>query len=303
MIKVEVDKAIVQLKLNVKELNNDSSKNALGENNDKTSNTNDLLINALKDEIVFLRKELASKDKIIEMVIKDNAHKIQIHNGNMLNHVITTDISNPLSKSRETVHKTNNTLNKDSNCSVENNILKDEDIYKNGNKRKHRSTAIIGDSMLKDIEPRKMRKAMGRSEKVYIKSFSGVDTDAMKYYVKPTMKYKNDLLILHFGTNDLRSDKCTDNIANEIINIGIQMKTEKNEIMISGITPRGDNENLDKKGSEVNKILINLCSLYNFHFINNNSISKAHHLNSSGLHLNIKDTHVLANNILDAIRL
>ena len=58
------------------------------------------------------------------------------------------------------------------------------------------------------------------------------------------MKYENDLLILRFGTNDLRSDKCTNDIANEIINIGIQMKTEKNEIMISGIIPRGDNENL-----------------------------------------------------------
>ena len=93
----------------------------------------------------------------------------------MLNHVITTDISNPSSKSHETVHKTNNTLNKGSNCSIENNILKDEDIYENGNKRKHRSTAIIVDSMLKDIGPRKMREAMGRSENVYIKSFSGAD--------------------------------------------------------------------------------------------------------------------------------
>ena len=82
MIKVEVDKAIVQL--NVKELNNESSKNAFGGNNDKTSNTNDLLINSLKDEIIFLRKELASKNKIIEVVRKDNAHKTQIHNGNML---------------------------------------------------------------------------------------------------------------------------------------------------------------------------------------------------------------------------
>ena len=57
--------------------------------------------------------------------------------------------------------------------------------------------------------------------------------------------------------------------------------------MISCIIPRRDTENLDKKGSEVNEILSNLCSIYNFHFINNSYILKAHHLNSGGLHLNI----------------
>ena len=75
--------------------------------------------------------------------------------------------------------------------------------------------------------------------------------------MKPKMKYENDLLILHFGTNDLRSENRADDIANGIINIGTIMKTRNNEIMISSIIPRADNENLDKKGSEVNKILIN----------------------------------------------
>ena len=54
--------------------------------------------------------------------------------------------------------------NKNLNCAVDRNILKDEDKYKNG--RKQRSTTIIGDSTLKDNEPRKMREAMGKSKKV-----------------------------------------------------------------------------------------------------------------------------------------
>ena len=37
----------------------------------------------------------------------------------------------------------------------------------------------------------------------------------------------------------------------------MNMKTEKNEVMISGIIPRRDNENLDKNGSEGNEILTN----------------------------------------------
>ena len=148
-----------------------------------------------------------------------------------------------------------------------------------------------------------MREALGRPEKVFIKSFSGANIEAMAHYVKPTMNYDNDLIILHFGTNDLRSEKSANDIANEIVKIGIKMKTETNDVMISSIVQRGDNEQLDRKGSHVNGILTELCHLYNFHFIDNNSISRAHHLNSSGLHLNMKGTYVLANNLLNAIRL
>ena len=93
-----------------------------------------------------------------------------------------------------------------------------------------------------------MREAMGRSEKAFIKSFSGANIEAMEYYVKPTMNYENDLIILHFGTNDLRSEKSANDIANGIIKIGIKMKTETNDVMISSIVPRGDDEQLDKKG-------------------------------------------------------
>ena len=129
------------------------------------------------------------------------------------------------------------------------------------------------------------------------------DTDAMDHYVKPSTKYENDLVVLHFGTNDLCSDKSANEIANGIVNIGIKLKTERNDVMISSIIPRGDNEQLDIKGSEVNEFLSNLSCLYNFNFINNSSISKARHLNSSGLHLNMNGTYALANNILHAIRI
>ena len=60
--------------------------------------------------------------------------------------------------------------------------------------------------------------------------------------MKPTMKYKSDLVILHFDTNDLRSEKSSNEIANDIIKIGMNMKREK-----IGIIPRRDTEYLDKK--------------------------------------------------------
>ena len=101
--------------------------------------------------------------------------------------------------------------------------------------------------MLRDIEPYKMRLAVGKSEKVNIKSFAGADTESMEHYVRPSKKHENDLVILHFGTNDLRSDKHANEIAQGIINVGSDMKTKTNEIMISSIVSRRTTLNSIKK--------------------------------------------------------
>ena len=56
------------ISLNVKTTNQQSDKsNTISHNDDR----NDILINSLKNKIDFLRKEIQSKDKIIEFIIKD----------------------------------------------------------------------------------------------------------------------------------------------------------------------------------------------------------------------------------------
>ena len=79
---------------------------------------------------------------------------------------------------------------------------------------------------------------------------------------------------MHVGTNDLREKKTTKEIATNIIEFDVDMKTEKKEIMVSGIISRYDKYNV--KGSEVNNFLISLCSKYNFHFIDNSNINVNH---------------------------
>ena len=76
----------------------------------------------------------------------------------------------------------------------------------------------------------------------------------MKSFVVPAKRHDNDLIILHFGTNSLRGNKSEEEIATEIIDLAIEMKTTTNEVMISSIAPR--NDNLNPKGINVNKILV-----------------------------------------------
>ena len=248
------------------------------------NDSNDILINTLKSEIEFLRNDILSKDKIIEMLIKEKPRCNQVEHSN------------------EQIHLRNTNLNVKKAVTNNNELLHDEVKINSEvkNNRKKRSTVILGDSLLKDIEQHKIRKGLGNNDKVYVKQFSGANIEHMKSYVIPSKSFDNDLVILHVGTNDLREKKTAKEIATNIIDLAIDMKTDKNDIMVSGIILRKDEYNV--KGLEVNSCLVSLCSTYKFNFIDNSNIS-VNHLNKSGLHLNYNGTYVLGGNLVDAIRL
>ena len=69
-------------------------------------------------------------------------------------------------------------------------------------KKDHIITAIVGDSMVKDIYGWELS-----YEKVVVKQFSGSTTEDMMKYIKPPLKCNPDRFIIHVGTNNLRSDQ------------------------------------------------------------------------------------------------
>ena len=142
---------------------------------------------------------------------------------------------------------------------------------------------------------------MNNNDKIYVKHFSGATVQHMQSYIQPSKGYDNDLVILHCGTNDLRENKPPETIANEIIDLAYDMKTEHNDIMISGIVPRRDS--LQDKGKSVNEHLRLLCRERKINFIDNCNVDSRLHLNTSGLHLNFKGTYVLGGNLVNAIRI
>ena len=164
-----------------------------------------------------------------------------------------------------------------------------------------RSTTILGDSTIKDLKAYKMKKFLPKGNKLYVKPFSGATTECMEHHVKPSLKYNNDLYILHTGTNDLRSPKSAADIAENIIKLAGDIKNKDNDVIISGITERNDEWN--DKGIDVNEHLFRKCKTNNIYFLNNSNISRDVHLNGSGLHLNYKGVIQLSNNFLDCIKL
>ena len=153
------------------------------------------------------------------------------------------------------------------------------------------TAVILGDSITKNIEGRKM----SRSIRIINKSFPGSTVEDMSSYTKPSVEKKPDYVILHTGTNNIKKDQ-TRILADKIIDLAtnITSKLPDSKVMISGITRRND-PGINTKINEVNKIVKLHCSQRDLLFIDNSNIDDSH-LNASGLHLNRKGIIALAKN-------
>ena len=125
----------------------------------------------------------------------------------------------------------------------------------------------------------------------------------MADYKKPSIRAKPKYFILHFGTNDLNSNRPPDKIANTIIDLASELKSKKPGVSISSIIMRADKPELYKKGRgrEVNHHLKEICNRKNFYLIDHSKKIRANHLNSSGLHLNRKSASILSSSLTQHI--
>ena len=101
-----------------------------------------------------------------------------------------------------------------------------------------------------------MRKAVPNNN-LYLKCFPGAKTSGMVDYIKPSMRNNPDLVLCHFGTNDLRSDLSPVQIANAIIDVASKLKSDSNEVVVSLIINRGDGFN--RKARSVKRNILKLC--------------------------------------------
>ena len=129
---------------------------------------------------------------------------------------------------------------------------------------------------------------------VSVRCILGATTNAMKHHLKGCLEDTSpDNLILHHGTNNLKSDDNSEKIASDIVDLGLSVKNEKTMVYISSLIIR--NDKLDKKRKEVNDFIKQQCLTNHLCFIDNENIN-LRMLNKSGLHLNENGTKRLVNN-------
>ena len=314
-IKLEV-KTAVDLLIDSNIFSNINSHNNTSCTSELQAVDNEPLITALQSEIEFLRKEISSKDTIIKLLLNDKNKLVDLKDNERSDKKYDVNKKHKLNKSNTHNNDNSNVREKRSvqningnNISSENkkdgsddDATSDDENFQKATPKKitKRNITILGDSLIKDIKAFKMKQGLSSKEKVFIKSFAGAKNECMSDYITPSLKYKPDVIILHCGTNDLRSEKSTEDIATEIINLAKRMKSDNNDIIISGLVER--NDILNDKGREVNNLLKSRCSEHVFLFCDNSNISKKFHLNGSGLHLNTNGTTTLANNFLKCLK-
>lgn len=293
--------------------------------------TDERYIISLEEQIKFLKEELKSKNKIIEILLTEKSqNSLTTYNTHTKskteNFVIPKRVCKPpqnimkddyFHKNRfsslidEGTHRKDKIeqnsaegdLNNDLN-SISNNKNKFRNVTKRSKQKDKKEdmgcekdiTVIIGDSMLKDVKGWQLSKSAKESEMIIVKPFPGATSSDMTNYIIPTVQRKPNRIILHVGTNDLKSKKSSKEIAESIVKHAMFVSEHEITVIISGIIKRGDI--LKEKVGEVNKLLLELCQLHNIIFIDNENIDPQKHLNGSRLHLNRKGTSLLCKNFL-----
>ena len=129
---------------------------------------------------------------------------------------------------------------------------------------------------------------------VSVRSIPGASTNGMVHHVKGCLEdISPNTVILHHGTNDLKSGNTSEKIATDIVNLALTIQSEKTKVFISGLTIR--NDNLNKRRKEVNQLLERKHLVAKLGFIDNQNINLKM-LNQSGLHQNEDKTRRLVNN-------
>ena len=140
------------------------------------------------------------------------------------------------------------------------------------------------------------RKKVRHKFLVKVRPFTGAKVSCMVDHVKPTIRDdKPDHVILHTGTNDLRSEKTASQIARSITELAMSLKNNHTSDIASGIAPR--NDNLNNKATEVNNRFLRMCKERKILFVAHSEyIDSSKHFNASKLLLNHNGIKVFAEN-------
>ena len=202
------------------------------------------------------------------------------------------------SKKYNKIYNNNNSNNSNSNNNENNNNNKssnDNKVNSTPSSPTSKETVfILGDSMVKKLNGFLLTRKLNPKCLVKVRPFNSTKVRCMHHHAKPTVRdFDPNHTILHCGTNDLNSDRTSSQIAKEIIDLALSLKSDKNGISISLLTPRSDK--LNNNASEVNNRLINMCSQRNIAYIDHSSSIQQNHINENKVHLNRYGTKVFAN--------
>ena len=164
-------------------------------------------------------------------------------------------------------------------------------------KRANNKVSVFSSSITKGVNVRRMNKQFN-GDKIIMHRFHGKKAHHIKQYVPIHMKEdKPDTCVIVAGGNDLPGRAPVLEIANNLMEAGILCKNHgASKVIISSVLPRQDSY-CQARREQLNKVLIDLCHLHNFVYMDNWNISSCN-LQSDGVHLNVSGSDQLEFNFL-----
>ena len=100
----------------------------------------------------------------------------------------------------------------------------------NTNTYRNPTLRIVDDSMIISLNRRAMNQAI-QGHDVQMKTFGGAKSEAMQDYVVPTLRTKQEALIFHCGTNNLKNEN-EEGLGNKIIAFAIDIKKRVSKVAV-----------------------------------------------------------------------
>ena len=95
--------------------------------------------------------------------------------------------------------------------------------------------------MVKKIDGYLLTSFVNHKYIVKVRPFLSAKTINMLDYIKPTQRdFNPDAYLLHIGMNDLSSNKSPEQISLDILNLANSLKLDNNNVIVSRIVPRDD---------------------------------------------------------------
>ena len=186
----------------------------------------------------------------------------------------------------------NNRLPNRNNNRLSNNSNSTRGEDSQGNRKEKAKVVLVGDSMTKFIQPKKL----SRNHHVSSHSFPGATVEDMHDFIKPLLRRKPEKVILHVGTNNVKNDN-PKRIKGKITELVDAIRKEQPTVKIafSSIVHRTDDRSLNRCIDQVNRSMESFSTQSGVDYISQGNISEDC-LNSGGLHLNRRGVFNFASN-------
>ena len=150
------------------------------------------------------------------------------------------------------------------------------------------------------INTRNIRRSTRKN--VSIRTFPGATVSDMLDYSKPSLRLQPANIIIHVGTNDLKSNEVND-ITEELSKLcdEIYKFCPKIDISLSQIITRTDSPGIKENITHLNNLLQDLCEARNLNLICHENIGERG-LDRYGVPLSRTGSNLMASNLINSIQ-